>query len=74
MPGFEALRPNQNSPISNLFVAGEWTATGWPSTMESAAKSGFLATERILEADGRPEEVAQPDLEPTGLCRWLMRR
>jgi hypothetical protein len=42
--------------------------------MESAAKSGFLATERILEADGRPEEVAQPDLEPTGLCRWLMRR
>ena len=31
-PGVDALRPDQRSPISNLFVAGEWTQTGWPST------------------------------------------
>jgi hypothetical protein len=42
--------------------------------MESAAKSGFLATERILEAEGRPQKIAADDLPPTGLCRWLLRR
>jgi zeta-carotene desaturase len=73
-PGFEALRPDQKSPISNLFVAGEWTRTGWPSTMESAAKSGFLAAERILEAEGLSRAIAVDDLPPSGLCRWLLRR
>jgi zeta-carotene desaturase len=73
-PGFEALRPDQKSPIANLFVAGEWTNTGWPSTMESAAKSGFLAAERILEAEGTPTKLSVDDLPPSGLCRWLMRR
>src|SRR5205823_4851067 len=40
-PGVDALRPDQRSPISNLYVAGEWTRTDWPSTMESAARSGY---------------------------------
>src|SRR5581483_7297625 len=39
-PGVEALRPDQRSPLANLYVAGEWTQTGWPSTMEGAARTG----------------------------------
>lgn len=46
-PGVEALRPPQRTPIPNLFLAGEWTRTGWPSTMESAVRSGLLAAEAV---------------------------
>jgi squalene-associated FAD-dependent desaturase len=42
-PGTAKLRLGQRTPVSNLFLAGDWTATGWPSTMESAVRSGNLA-------------------------------
>ena len=48
-PGVRALRPAQVTPIENLYLAGDWTATGWPATMESAVRSGIMAAERILE-------------------------
>ncbi len=73
-PGVEALRPDQRSPIKNLYVAGEWTNTGWPSTMESAARSGYLAAERLLEDIGQPTKCLAPDLPVEGLSKWLMRR
>ena len=38
-PGIDAARPQRLSPWPNCFLAGDWTATGWPSTMESAARS-----------------------------------
>ena len=34
LPGASALRPTQVTPIPNLFLAGDFTDTGWPSTME----------------------------------------
>lgn len=43
VPGVRRLRPTQATPIPNLFLAGDWTATGWPATMESAVRSGLLA-------------------------------
>jgi squalene-associated FAD-dependent desaturase len=46
------FRPPQQTPLRNLFLAGDWTATGWPSTMESAVRSGFLAAEAIVRASG----------------------
>jgi squalene-associated FAD-dependent desaturase len=73
-PGVDALRPIQRSPISNLFVAGEWTRTGWPSTMEGAARSGYLAAEAILTAEGRPETLLAPDLPRSALARLLASR
>jgi zeta-carotene desaturase len=73
LPGVEALRPDQRSPISNLTVAGEWTRTGWPSTMESAARSGYLAAEAILAAEGSPRRILAPDLPPSWLARLLGR-
>lgn len=69
LPGVEALRPDQRSPIANLYVAGEWTQTGWPSTMESAARSGYRAAEYILMQEGRPQSLIAPELTPTGLAR-----
>jgi uncharacterized protein with NAD-binding domain and iron-sulfur cluster len=62
VPGVDRWRPPQESPISNLFVAGDWTLTGWPATMEGAVRSGSLAAEAILRRAGRSERVIQPDL------------
>ena len=43
VPRVDRLRPAQISPIRNLLLAGDWTATGWPATMEGAVRSGVLA-------------------------------
>ncbi len=51
IPGVSRHRPSQVTPIPNLFLAGEWTDTGWPSTMEGAVRSGVFAAEAI--AGGR---------------------
>lgn len=71
-PGVDALRPDQRSPIDNLYVAGEWTQTGWPSTMEGAARSGYRAAEYILEREGSPRILVAPDLPRAPLSRLLM--
>lgn len=71
-PGVEAIRPPQRTPIDGLFLAGDWTATGWPATMEGAVRSGYRAAEGILLDLGRPECLIRPDL-PTGpLARLLL--
>ena len=54
-PGIDALRPPQRTPIDGLFLAGDWTATGWPATMEGAVRSGYLAAEGILDDLGIPD-------------------
>lgn len=46
-PGHERLRPAQQTPVGNLALAGDWTATGWPATMESAVRSGYSAVEAM---------------------------
>lgn len=50
VPGVRRLRPTQATPVPNLFLAGDWTATGWPATMESAVRSGFLAASAASRA------------------------
>jgi squalene-associated FAD-dependent desaturase len=62
IPGVDRWRPAQASPVANLFVAGDWTATGWPATMEGAVRSGYLAAEALLERIGSPLNLVQPDL------------
>lgn len=49
-PGSDALRPKARTPIGGLYLAGDWTATGWPSTIESAVLSGIYAA-AALESD-----------------------
>ncbi|HEY6347672.1 MAG TPA: hydroxysqualene dehydroxylase HpnE [Bryobacteraceae bacterium] len=46
-PGLETRRPASRTNIKNLFLAGDWTRSGWPATMESAVRSGYLAAEAI---------------------------
>ncbi|MFB3827119.1 MAG: hydroxysqualene dehydroxylase HpnE [Bryobacteraceae bacterium] len=46
-PNTEALRPGPQSAVRNLFLAGDWTRSGWPPTMEGAVRSGYLAAEAI---------------------------
>jgi uncharacterized protein with NAD-binding domain and iron-sulfur cluster len=49
--GSNALRPEAETPLDGIFLAGAWTATGWPDTMESAVRSGLRAADA---ATGRP--------------------
>jgi squalene-associated FAD-dependent desaturase len=67
VPGVDRWRPTQRSPVSDLFLAGDWTATGWPATMEGAVRSGYLAAEAVLTDFGAPKSFLQPDLPPDGL-------
>lgn len=71
-PEIEPLRPPQKTAIPNLAIAGDWTQTGWPATMEGAVRSGYLAAEVILEHFGRPARVLVDDLPPGRLARWLL--
>jgi zeta-carotene desaturase len=73
-PGSDRWRPPQRTPLSNLFLAGDWTATGWPATMEGAVRSGYVAAEAILAAVGSPQQVVRPDLPAEGLARPLAAR
>jgi squalene-associated FAD-dependent desaturase len=51
-PGSTALRPVCH-PGSNVWVAGDWTRTGWPATMESAILSGLNVAKSLDDAAGR---------------------
>jgi len=61
-PGVDQWRPAQASPLPNLLLAGDWTATGWPATMEGAVRSGYLAAEALLARRGAPERLLRSDL------------
>lgn len=70
-PGVEAARPPSLTHVPNLFLAGDWTATGWPSTMEGAVRSGRLAAAALLEWCGRPADTLAADLPNSPLVRVL---
>jgi zeta-carotene desaturase len=70
-PGIDAARPGSVSPWPNCVLAGDWIATGWPSTMESAARSGHLAAEAVCAALGERRKILNADLKPRGLMRFL---
>ncbi|MFE4857035.1 hydroxysqualene dehydroxylase HpnE [Streptomyces sp. NPDC056670] len=53
-PGVGRLRPSARTRADGLYLAGAWTATGWPATMEGAVRSGFSAAGAALSALGRP--------------------
>jgi squalene-associated FAD-dependent desaturase len=69
-PDLDRSRPSQTTSVPGLLVAGDWTATGWPSTMEGAVRSGYLAAEGVLGVLGQPGRILVDQL-PVG---WLARR
>jgi uncharacterized protein with NAD-binding domain and iron-sulfur cluster len=77
-PGVERLRPPQApdaNGISNLFLAGDYTQSGWPATMEGAVRSGYLAADAVLArthlARSRRGSFLVEDLRPQWPARLL---
>ncbi len=72
-PGADALRPGPKTSIEGLFLAGDWTATGWPSTMEGAVRSGRIAADALLRSRGLAGWPLVPDLPKNPLVRLFVR-
>src|SRR5256884_9251432 len=71
-PGVDRWRPKQQTSLPRLFLAGDWTDTGWPATMEGAVRSGYLAAEALLRTAGAPRKFLQPDLAPDGFIAMCL--
>ncbi len=67
-PATEAIRPATTGP-SGIILAGDWVNTGWPATMEGAARSGYLAAAAALGRDVK--WALRPDLRPALIYRIL---
>ncbi|AFL88161.1 squalene-associated FAD-dependent desaturase [Terriglobus roseus DSM 18391] len=67
-PGLDASRPTQTTAWPGLFLAGDWTETGWPSTMEGAVRGGYLAAGAVAGT-----KFLRPDLPATGLTGLIAR-
>jgi zeta-carotene desaturase len=61
-PGLEQARPPSATKFANFFLAGDWTRSGWPATMEGAVRSGYLAAEAVATATGSPEKFLLADI------------
>nr|WP_298724126.1 hydroxysqualene dehydroxylase HpnE [uncultured Steroidobacter sp.] len=72
-PGCERNRPATRTPIQGLLLAGDWTDTGLPASMESAVHSGWAAAETILRSQGQPRRLVLPKREPEGIAGWVHR-
>jgi zeta-carotene desaturase len=62
VPGLGELRPESGTTFPNFFLAGDWTRSGWPATMEGAVRSGYLAAEAIARAAGAPRKFLRPEI------------
>jgi uncharacterized protein with NAD-binding domain and iron-sulfur cluster len=60
--GLDVLRPVSRTNLKNFFLAGDWTRSGWPATMEGAVRSGYLAAEAVAEAAGMATRFLLPDI------------
>lgn len=69
-PGLEHFRPDQATGVPGLFLAGDWTKTDWPSTMEGAARSGRMAAGAVM---GDAGAFLLPELAPEGVMKLLAR-
>ena len=62
-PGAQRFRPGPVTASPNLFLAGEWTDTGWPSTMEGAIISGYNAAAAVMSRLGAAEDTAEEKVD-----------
>ena len=69
-PGVDRYRPAQATASERVFLAGDWTATRWPATMEGAVRSGYLAAEAVAKtANLEREQFLSPDLPARGFVQ-----
>ena len=72
-PGIDQYRPGDATSWPRVFLAGDWTATGWPATMEGAVRSGYLAAQALARSAGQAKaDFLVRDLPAKGLM-WLFR-
>jgi squalene-associated FAD-dependent desaturase len=71
-PGVDRWRPIQQTRIGRMFLAGDWTRTGWPATMEGAVRSGYLAAEAVTRSAGAAKKFLQADLPPDGFVKLFV--
>ena len=62
LPGLEKQRPVTETVLGNFYLAGDWTRSGWPATMEGAVRSGYLAAEAVSRAAGMGKRFLIPDM------------
>ena len=67
-PGLDRFRPSQRTPWPGLFLAGDWTCTEWPSTMEGGVRSGRLAAGVVM---GDAQRFMAREIPPDGWMRWF---
>jgi squalene-associated FAD-dependent desaturase len=70
-PGVDEFRPRAETAWPCVFLTGDYTATGWPATMEGAVRSGYLAAEALTRAAGKNERFLVPDLPPAGFMKFF---
>ena len=68
-PGLDQFRPTQETRWPGLYLAGDWTATEWPSTMEGAVRSGRLAAGAL---SGKRDRFMAAETPATGFMRFLV--
>src|SRR5882762_4086782 len=69
-PGVDRFRPSQATSSERVFLAGDWTATRWPATMEGAVRSGYRAAEVLVQAAGlKVAPLLVADLPAAGFMR-----
>jgi squalene-associated FAD-dependent desaturase len=69
-PGIDQYRPKPETAWPRVFLAGDFTATGWPATMEGAVRSGYLAAEALAcFSGGKSARFLVPDLAATGFMK-----
>ncbi len=73
LPGVDQFRPVQQTNAPNIQVAGDWSQTAWPATMEGAVISGYLAAENIFRRHGQIQKFVQPGLPVSALSRLLLK-
>jgi zeta-carotene desaturase len=80
VPGFESVRPSarphhaMGPGVENLYLAGDWCATGWPATMEGAVRSGYAAAAALGDDDGVAVPGVVADVPQSTLARWLTKK
>ncbi|MGH9556517.1 MAG: hydroxysqualene dehydroxylase HpnE [Terriglobales bacterium] len=69
LPRSGEYRPRTETAWPRVFLAGDWTLSGWPATMEGAVRSGYRAAEAVVRAAGGSNRFLVPDLPAKGFMR-----
>jgi squalene-associated FAD-dependent desaturase len=70
-PGLERYRPSALTSWPRVFLSGDWTATGWPATMEGAVRGGYITAQVLANTRADDSHFLVPDLPARGLMRFF---